>query len=141
MILVINTTDNEKIAIALIKSDGNLISEKIFSAKFQHSEKLLPEIASLLKENKVKLGSLKGIIVASGPGGFTALRIGIMTANALAFALEIPVVGVKLNELIGLKELIKFGLKKFKKVKKYSVVLPYYGREPHITKPKKKIWS
>jgi len=141
MILVINTTDNEKIAIALIKTDGNLISEKIFSAKFQHSEKLLPAIDAILNKNKAKLDYLKGIVVVSGPGGFTALRIGILTANTLSYALKIPAVGVKVSEFQSWTDLVNLGLNKFKKAKKYSVVLPYYGREPHITKSRKKIWS
>lgn len=141
MILVINTTDKEKIAIALAKPDGNLVFKDEFDAQFQHSEKLLPAIDQLLKVNKVELIDLKGILVVSGPGGFTALRIGIMTANTLSFALKIPVVGVKLSEFESLQSLIKIGLSKMKKAKQDSLVLPYYGCEPHITKPKKKIWS
>lgn len=38
--------------------------------------------------------AIRRIVVHAGPGGFTALRIGVTTANALAYALGIPVVGI-----------------------------------------------
>ena len=87
-----------------------------------------------------------GIIVVQGPGGFTSLRIGIATANAMAWALQIPIIGVESNIkslVISDKEiresdekLIKSGLKKIKKIKKFRQVLPKYGREPNITMKK-----
>lgn len=76
------------------------------------------------------------IVVASGPGSFTGLRIGLSVANAFAYANNIPIVGVtnaKDNERLvakGIKLLV--GKTEFE-----SSVEPEYGAEPNITKPKK----
>ncbi len=91
----------------------------------------------LLKNNKIKPGDLSGVIVVSGPGGFTSVRIGVVTANTLGFALGIPVAGIRKAEGETAKDLIGEGLKRLKKIKVEEIVLPFYGQEPNITKPKK----
>ncbi len=124
MILFINTAFDDK-EISLIK--GKKIIKKIsFRKKFGESENLLLMIDKLLREGKIKIKNLKKIIVVKGPGNFTALRIGIVVANTLAYALKIPVHGVKLDELDGLLNL------KFKS-RKIEFVSPFYGKEPSIT--------
>jgi tRNA threonylcarbamoyladenosine biosynthesis protein TsaB len=131
MILFINTADKEKITVGLIKAD--FFCDKIVEkSQWQESAKLLPMINHLLKKNKTAFEQLKGIIVVKGPGGFTSLRIGLITANTLGYALKIPVTGVKLNN-----NMIKQGIARIKKLKSFRIVEPFYGKEPNITKPKK----
>ena len=86
-----------------------------------------------LKNWKKELADVKGIGVVSGPGGFTALRIGIVTANVLAYALNIPVVGLNQNEFNSHKELVSKIVDKLKKAKIGDIVMPEYGREPNIS--------
>lgn len=57
------------------------------------SRELLIKIDEFLRQNKVRLKDLKAIAVFRGPGSYTGLRIGISTAQALGFALDIPVFG------------------------------------------------
>jgi len=137
MILIIDTTPEESFAIALAKSQGVLVSRKKIQGRFIQAEKLLPEIEKMLKIKKVKFTDLSGISVVKGPGGFTAVRIGVITANALAYALRIPVVGFKQNEFNSFNNLSLKSAKMLKKAKLRSMVAPHYGREPNITKPKK----
>lgn len=123
MILYINTASNEEIIIALREGE-RLVARKKFSAPRRQAEKLLPEIDKLLKAKKVRLGDLEKIVVANRGGSFTSIRIGVITANALAYALKIP---VEAEVLAG----------KNKRFGSYSIVEPIYDREPNIGKSKK----
>lgn len=124
MTLYLNTVSSEEIVIALYDNNKLLIEKKI-SAPRQQSEKLIPAIDKLLKSKKIKLSDLSNIKVENYGGSFTSLRIGVITANALAYALKIPVeASSKIN-----KKNKKFGL--------YSIVEPVYDREPNIGISKK----
>lgn len=135
MILIINTANETKVFIALI-SDTKLIFQKSFSAPFRQAEKLLVAIDKMLVSTKASLPDLKGVAVVAGPGPFTALRIGVVTANTLAWSLKIPVVDIKMNEFRGNDDLAALATKKIKVQKKRGIVLPFYGKEPNITKKK-----
>ena len=124
MILYINTVLNDEIIIALYNKK-KLIAEKKIIAPRQQAEKLLPAIDKLLKAKKIKLSELEKISVENYGGSFTALRIGVITANALAYALKIPV------------EAKSKTAKKNKKFGAYSIVEPVYDREPNIGISKK----
>jgi len=119
MILNINTSDRDRVIIAL-KQGNDVLAQNNFSASQKQAEKLLVEIDKLLKKAGKKLSDLKQIEVMEKGSSFTALRIGVLTANALAYALNIPVVGSG-----GRKALVKKGIK---------VVAPEYDREPNIGK-------
>jgi len=130
MYLFINTTNYEYIFLALINKKGDIIIQKNIKAKYQQSEKLLENINKILNKNIKKL---KGIICVIGPGGFTSLRIGIATANAMAWALNIPIIGIENKDNLDNLNLINKNYKKIIKLKKFKQVLPKYGQEPNIT--------
>ncbi len=132
MILYINTTDGEKITLALGRA-GELVAEKEFKAKYSQSETLLPAIYLLLTKNKIKLSDLRGIVIVNGPGPFTATRIGVTTANALAYGLKIKIAGLRAGEFKSIEEMVAKGWVKLKKVKLKNIVEPVYDREPNIT--------
>jgi tRNA threonylcarbamoyladenosine biosynthesis protein TsaB len=56
--------------------------------------RILEEADGLLAEAGLERDALEGIVVGTGPGSYTGLRVGLVTARALAFALELPVAGV-----------------------------------------------
>ncbi len=89
MILKIDTTNKEKITVWLLEK-GQIIDE-IESQQQFGSQVLLPQISRILKKNKIKLEKASAIEVNTGPGSFTGTRVGIAVANALGFALDIPV--------------------------------------------------
>jgi tRNA threonylcarbamoyl adenosine modification protein YeaZ len=60
----------------------------------RHGEELLAGLDRLLELEQVELGALGGVIVGTGPGAFTGLRVGLATAKGLAHALAIPIVGI-----------------------------------------------
>lgn len=59
-----------------------------------HSLQLLPMVDEVLKEADIKLSQCDGLIFGRGPGSFTGVRIGVGVAQGLAFAADLPVVGV-----------------------------------------------
>lgn len=88
MILYINTKEQNKITVVL-REKNKII--KTLSAKNKFgSQVLLPLVAKLFKD-------IKAIEVETGPGSFTGLRVGVSVANALGFALNIPVNNKKIE--------------------------------------------
>ncbi|MBT4277965.1 tRNA (adenosine(37)-N6)-threonylcarbamoyltransferase complex dimerization subunit type 1 TsaB [Candidatus Falkowbacteria bacterium] len=125
MFLFINTAENNKTQVALIniKKDDNIEIIKKISSKAR-SDRLLILIDKLLKAKKTTPQRLKGIFVVKGPGGFTAVRIGVAIANSFSYGLNIPVFGIKFEESKEIKELIKKEIKKIKNIKSGKIVKP-----------------
>jgi tRNA threonylcarbamoyl adenosine modification protein YeaZ len=98
-LLVVDTATTRAL-VALGSSDGSLRSERSWVAGYRHGEELLLRIEGLLTDEAVTTDGLAGLIVGTGPGAFTGLRVGIATVKALAHALRIPVVGVSTGEAL-----------------------------------------
>jgi len=108
MILFINTTNNDFLEIAL-KEGGKTVAQKKIKTHYDQAEKLLPAIEKMIKARKLELKNIKKIEVENRGGSFTSLRIGVVTANALNYAL-----GGKID-----------------------IAVPVYDKEPNITMKKK----
>lgn len=116
MILYIDTTENSRIILKLLEEDKEVacLEEE---APYAQAEKLLPALEKMLKKNKFVLKDITAIEVNNDGGTFTSLRIGVATANTLAFALQIPIKGS-----VG-KSLKKDNL---------NIIKPKYNAEPKI---------
>ncbi|MDF2569256.1 MAG: tsaB [Sporomusa sp.] len=77
-----------------IATPDTLVAELTVQTRKTHSERLVPHISSLLTMAEIPQNRLKAVAVSIGPGSFTGLRIGLATAKALAYALNIPLIGV-----------------------------------------------
>src|SRR5690554_659480 len=64
------------------------------SDAYIHSERLTVFIEQITQKNNWKLSDLDAIVVASGPGSYTGLRIGASTAKGLCYALDIPLIAI-----------------------------------------------
>jgi tRNA threonylcarbamoyladenosine biosynthesis protein TsaB len=93
LLLLIDTATTSAV-IALGAADGQLLEQRRWTAGYRHGEELLARIDGLLKDRGVALADVRGIVVGTGPGAFTGLRVGIATAKGLAHALALPIVGV-----------------------------------------------
>jgi len=131
MILFINTASYDEIIITLLLPDGQKIKSKKFKAPRQQAEKLLPAVAKILLVANKELKDITKIQVVVTGGSFTSLRIGVVTANALAYALNISVEAVSASG-----EILKN--QAAKKFATYNIVTPQYDREPNIGVKKKK---
>ena len=93
-------TSGTRALVALGSPDGALIDERRWLAGYRHGEELLTRTDELLTTNHVALAQLGGIVVGTGPGAFTGLRVGIATAKALARGLDVPIAGVATSEAL-----------------------------------------
>jgi tRNA threonylcarbamoyl adenosine modification protein YeaZ len=140
MQLYLDTTDGEHIHLALARGE-KIVAKKTLAAKYRQSEKLLREIEKLLQKAMTRSmrSLLTGIVVTKGPGMFTATRIGVTTANALGYALNIPVVGVMRDTYHDVHEWVTVGARVLGRKKTFRnalLVEPVYNGEPNITVPK-----
>ncbi|MEK7072690.1 MAG: tRNA (adenosine(37)-N6)-threonylcarbamoyltransferase complex dimerization subunit type 1 TsaB [Patescibacteria group bacterium] len=132
MFLIINTAMGKSLEVILAKNNDDFNIKEI-EGEYKQAENLLPLIGESLNNWQKKISDITGIAVVTGPGGFTALRIGVVTANVLAYALDIPVIGLTLNEFKNNRQLVAQAINKLKNAKSGGVVVPEYGREPNIT--------
>jgi tRNA threonylcarbamoyl adenosine modification protein YeaZ len=98
-VLVIDTATTRAL-VALGDPDGRLRAESSWVAGYRHGEELLPAVASLLAADGLVREDLGGLVVGTGPGAFTGLRVGIATVKALAHALGVPVAGISTAEAL-----------------------------------------
>ena len=93
MLLLAFDTATPAVTVALRGDDGVLAEHTAVDAR-RHGELLAPGIERVLGAAGRSRAELTGIAVGVGPGPFTGLRVGLMTARALGDALDIPVHGV-----------------------------------------------
>ena len=74
--------------VALVR-DGTVLGERVSRAV-----SVLQDADALLREAGAGQQDLTGLVVGTGPGSFTGLRLGLAAARGLAFALDLPVAGV-----------------------------------------------
>jgi tRNA threonylcarbamoyladenosine biosynthesis protein TsaB len=66
----------------------------VLGERASRAVRILEDIDGLLAEAGLERDSVERIAVGTGPGSYTGLRMGLVTARALSFALEAPVAGV-----------------------------------------------
>jgi len=91
-------TSTEFCSVALYLDDKILTQEIL--AERRHSEIVLPMVQEILADAELTLAQLDGIAFGAGPGSFTGLRIACGVAQGLAFATNLPIVGVSTLEAI-----------------------------------------
>lgn len=77
-----------------LSQEGRTLAELTWHCPRQHSVELMPAVERLLERQDVSKDRLTAVFVCVGPGGYASLRVGVSTAKGLAFALNIPLVGV-----------------------------------------------
>jgi len=92
MILAINTS-TPQFGLALLDHDGTILAE-YFMSREKGFGSLMPALHFLLSKLKAEIHDQEAIAVATGPGSFTGLRVGLSTAKGLCHALEIPLIGI-----------------------------------------------
>lgn len=104
LILALDTTTKAG-SVAVLRNDEALVVAAGDPAR-THGERLPGEMAAVLAEAGITPSALDLLVVASGPGAFTGLRIGLASVQGLAAALDKPVVGVSALEALASSLLI-----------------------------------
>jgi tRNA threonylcarbamoyladenosine biosynthesis protein TsaB len=130
MILALRT-DTMTAFLALLSPAGEILNSHEWEAGRQLSVQLPSSIDAILADSNIMYSDLTGIIVYEGPGSFTGLRIGITIANTIAHKQDIPIVGASGDDWL------KQGTTKLSDADKGVIVMPVYGGEANITKPRK----
>ncbi|KAA6221198.1 tRNA (adenosine(37)-N6)-threonylcarbamoyltransferase complex dimerization subunit type 1 TsaB [Streptomyces albofaciens JCM 4342] len=93
MLLLALDTATPAVTVAVHDGSRVLAEERQVDAR-RHGELLLPAVDRVLAEAGVKLDAVSDIVVGVGPGPYTGLRVGLVTAATFAAALDVPVHGL-----------------------------------------------
>jgi tRNA threonylcarbamoyladenosine biosynthesis protein TsaB len=77
-----------------LHQDGNLIAFEESITEQSTASMLAATIDKLFRDTQCKKNQLNGVIVSSGPGSYTGLRIGVATAKGICYALSIPLISI-----------------------------------------------
>ena len=77
-----------------LSREGRSLVEIAWRSERNHSVELVPAINRALDQVGAQITDITAVFVASGPGGFSALRVGMSAAKAIAFSSSIPLVTV-----------------------------------------------
>ncbi len=92
-ILALDTT-GAQCAVALADTGGAVLASAAQSLDRGHAEAVLPLIENIMAEAGCTYGALDRLLVTTGPGAFTGVRVGVSVARGLALAHGATVVGV-----------------------------------------------
>ncbi len=87
LILALDTATD--VATSALVWDGEVLAELT-----SRPISVLEDVDALVRRGGIQTRQIEGIVAGTGPGSFTGLRMGLATARALAFALDVPVAGV-----------------------------------------------
>jgi tRNA threonylcarbamoyladenosine biosynthesis protein TsaB len=81
-------------AAVLDTADGGIIASESLAMTRGHAEALMPLVARVMQTSGLAFRDLDRIVVTTGPGSFTGMRVGIAAARGFGVATKVPVVGV-----------------------------------------------
>lgn len=87
---------------AAVARPGHVLATRKAVGSNVHVEQLMPLVSEVVAASGHVVADLAGIVVGIGPGPFTGLRVGIVTAQTLAYVLDVPVRGVCSLDIVAL---------------------------------------
>ncbi len=93
MLLLAFDTATPAVTAALHDGQRVLAESTVVDAR-RHGELLVPAVDRVLATAGREIGEVTGVVVGTGPGPYTGLRVGLVTAAAFGDALDVPVHGV-----------------------------------------------
>ena len=100
----------DQCSIAILDSNGHVLSSHTETGKRQQTQQILPMIDAALKSNQLRLADIQALVFNRGPGAFSGIRINTAVVQALSVAHDIPCVGVSSLQAIAQAAYQKYGL-------------------------------
>ena len=82
---------SSRLGSVIVTTDGKVLARAFLRSPRRHAARLLPAIRGVLVASGAQLGDLAGIVVGSGPGSFTGVRVAAATAKGLAEGCGVPI--------------------------------------------------
>lgn len=101
--LLILETSGRTGRVALALGDALFCGERRLDEARRHARDLAPAVAQLLAEQGWRPGDVQAAIVSRGPGSYTGLRVGIMSAKTFAYATGCALIAVETFAAIALQ--------------------------------------
>lgn len=147
MLLALDTA-TPAVTVALADGDRVLAQRSTVDGR-RHGELLAPAISSVLDEAGVDRRSVTRIAVGVGPGPFTGLRVGLVTARTLGAVLAIPVVGVCTLDALALQSGLDGAFRVVTDARRKQVHWAAYATDgglhrvdgPHVDGPSDVAWA
>lgn len=139
MTTILHIETATRVCSVAISTDGKLqVVKEISDDGYVHGEQLTLLIEGALTELGLRAADLSAVSVASGPGSYTGLRIGVSTAKGLCYALNIPLIAID-----SLTALAVMGQKKYPNVRlcplidarRMEVYSAFYEADFSMSKP------
>ena len=94
-----------------LANENQVIASHSWHSTYNHTTELIPTVIHILERAGVTSADLDGIVVALGPGGFSALRVGMSLAKSISYSRDLPLVciptlDIEAEPYLGLSESI-----------------------------------
>lgn len=100
MALLLSLETSTQACSVALHNEGLLLTSREIVTPRSAASQLAVMIQDVLNHSDKKPSDLQGVVVASGPGSYTGLRIGVATAKGLCYALSIPLISINTLDLL-----------------------------------------
>lgn len=133
MKLILDPSGSETVLVGIW--DGKVLNYQAYSSQ---ERSIVGHVSTFLKKQKTTLAQCSAVYVVTGPGRYSNLRAVAVFANTIASQNKIALYATQTFVEPDPEKKLRAILKKAKRVTKIE---PFYGKPPHITKPKKRVRS
>jgi tRNA threonylcarbamoyladenosine biosynthesis protein TsaB len=119
MALLLSLEASTQVCSVALHKEGMLLASRETQTPRSAAAQLAVMIQEVMAQSKCKPVDLNGVIVASGPGSYTGLRIAVATAKGLCYALNVPLISVNTLQLLASqgKDVVTIDSKRFDQTK------------------------
>lgn len=109
MARILSIETSTSICSVAIHEQGQLLALAEIKEPGAHAEKLLLLVDEVFEKAGLSFADLDAVAVSQGPGSYTGLRIGVSTAKGIAYALDIPLIGINTLQAMAASQNVAHG--------------------------------